>query len=332
MSVTLSVVIANYNHGHLIDHALEAILAQSRLPDEILILDDGSTDDSVSVIERFLGRSHLVRLIRHQSNMGGAAAGLRLFAEAKGEFVYAAGADDQVLPGFFENAMGLVDRNPGVGVVFGRWVAVDAEGRTVHRFDAPAWSEPTVVSPKRFAQEHLARMPAGHSLSAATIYRLAAYRDLGGLRPELGPWADTFLINALALRYGCCFVPLECAACRVNPSTFSGAFMRNLEAVDRVVESASRLMLQPPFAELFPAAYSDRWAYEFRLAIARQRLWDIQVDLRRRRALASERAAPWGPAARPIALGLDYLLRFRARRAHGKLTRKLARLGWPKAD
>ena len=47
---TLSAVIANYNHGHFLARAIEAMVTQSRPPDELLVLDDGSEDDSVAVI------------------------------------------------------------------------------------------------------------------------------------------------------------------------------------------------------------------------------------------------------------------------------------------
>ena len=54
---SLSVVLPNYNHAKLIGRALAALLAQKRAADEIIVIDDGSTDDSVAVIERIAADS-----------------------------------------------------------------------------------------------------------------------------------------------------------------------------------------------------------------------------------------------------------------------------------
>ena len=63
------VVITTYNHAHFLGDAIESVLAQARAPAEILVVDDGSTDDPGSVVARYPG----VRLIR-QANQGLAAA------------------------------------------------------------------------------------------------------------------------------------------------------------------------------------------------------------------------------------------------------------------
>ena len=58
---TLSVVMPNYNHAKFLPRALDSLLGQTRPPDEILVLDDGSTDDSRAILERVAGREPLIR-------------------------------------------------------------------------------------------------------------------------------------------------------------------------------------------------------------------------------------------------------------------------------
>src|SRR6266705_1267642 len=65
---TLSVVLPNYNHARLIPRALEALLAQDPAPDEIILVDDASTDDSLDVIASFVERHPALRVIVNPSN------------------------------------------------------------------------------------------------------------------------------------------------------------------------------------------------------------------------------------------------------------------------
>ena len=69
-STVLSVVTPNYNHGHLIGRAIEAVLSQSRCPDEYLILDDASTDNSLEIIEHYASRHPFIRVLRNKQNLG----------------------------------------------------------------------------------------------------------------------------------------------------------------------------------------------------------------------------------------------------------------------
>ena len=114
---TLSVVMTNYNHGHYLPGALEALVSQSRPAEEIIIIDDASTDDSRSVIASFAEKHPSIRAIFNEKNMGvipNANRGIRL---ATGTYVFSAAADDFILPGFFEKLMTMAERFPGVGLL-----------------------------------------------------------------------------------------------------------------------------------------------------------------------------------------------------------------------
>ena len=63
---SLSVVLPNYNHAKLIGRALAALLAQKRAADEIIVIDDGSTDDSVRVIERIAAKAPAIRILHNR--------------------------------------------------------------------------------------------------------------------------------------------------------------------------------------------------------------------------------------------------------------------------
>ena len=114
---TLSVIIANYNHGHYLPISLEAILGQSLMADEIIIVDDASTDNSVKVIEDFARQNPEIRLVRNEQNMGSMPSFLKGLNLSTGDYFLSASADDWVLPGLFEKSMKLLSGVSSSGLV-----------------------------------------------------------------------------------------------------------------------------------------------------------------------------------------------------------------------
>lgn len=92
---TLSVIIPNYNRATLIGETLDNVFAQTRPPDEVIVVDDGSTDDSVTAIEKFGSRVTLIR----QENRGPGAARNRGMAAARGELIQLMDNDDLCILG-----------------------------------------------------------------------------------------------------------------------------------------------------------------------------------------------------------------------------------------
>src|SRR6185312_4018374 len=70
-------------------------------PEEIIVVDDASTDESISIIESFLAKYPFIRLIRHEKNLGAELAVKNGLAQCRGDFILFAAADDFVLPGLF---------------------------------------------------------------------------------------------------------------------------------------------------------------------------------------------------------------------------------------
>jgi len=116
---SISVVLPNYNHAQYIAGQLSALVSQSVRPLEIIVIDDCSTDESVGVIEEFARRDSIVRLIRHERNMGVVATLNRGLKEARGEYFYGGAADDLVGPGLIECTERMIARYPEAGVYFG---------------------------------------------------------------------------------------------------------------------------------------------------------------------------------------------------------------------
>src|ERR1700693_4007863 len=132
MSPTLSVVLPNYNHGKFVGRALAALLTQERAADEIIVIDDGSTDDSVTVIERIAATAPAIRLLRNPGNIGVIPTLQRGLEAARGKYVYFAASDDWIFPGFFALALRRLEADPDSGLFCGEAMLID--GRTNRPF------------------------------------------------------------------------------------------------------------------------------------------------------------------------------------------------------
>ena len=254
---TLSVVLPNYNHAHFIGEALTAIAEQSIQPNEVVVIDDASTDDSVEVVQEFVKRRPVVRLLRNPKNSGVVSAMNRGLGMATGDYIYLAAADDKILPGFFEKSIALLQAHPRASLCSALSVLADVDLRRLGRLPAePPFPDARFIEPA----EILARLRHGESwfMGNTTIYRTEALRESGGFREELGPFADGFASRALALRHGACFIPEELAVWRRSPSGFATSTSRKPEAVEKIIAGARALMLGP-YAALFPSDYVESW-------------------------------------------------------------------------
>jgi glycosyltransferase involved in cell wall biosynthesis len=120
----ISTVIPTYNRARLLAAAIESVLAQTRPPDEILVVDDGSTDGTPAVAARF---GPLVRLLS-QPNRGPAAARNHGLREARHEWIAFLDSDDLWAPTKLEKQASLARKGGGL-IVLCDSDSIDGEGR-----------------------------------------------------------------------------------------------------------------------------------------------------------------------------------------------------------
>jgi len=126
MNPRVSIIVANYNYGHYLAEALDSIRAQSISDWEAVIVDDGSTDDSIAIAERYLKDSRF-RLIRQQ-HQGQPQTKNRGISEARGEFIAFLDADDRWLPTKLEKQLAIFRGRSNVGLVYTRRGFIDPSG------------------------------------------------------------------------------------------------------------------------------------------------------------------------------------------------------------
>jgi len=112
-SPVVSIVIPLYNKGTYIERTLNSVLAQTIQDFEVIVVDDGSTDNGANVVSEY--HNTKIRLIR-QNNQGESAARNRGVAEAHSELIAFIDADDEWRPQFLETIIRLQKKNPLAGI------------------------------------------------------------------------------------------------------------------------------------------------------------------------------------------------------------------------
>lgn len=137
----ISVIIPAYNYAHLLPRALDSVLAQWADDIELLVINDGSTDNTTQVLADYAQRYPQVQVIS-QANAGAAAArnhGIRL---AHGRYALLLDADDELLPEALASLRQTLQANPDAGLVLGAQLSVTADGRERLRLPTPASGSP----------------------------------------------------------------------------------------------------------------------------------------------------------------------------------------------
>jgi glycosyltransferase involved in cell wall biosynthesis len=267
--MSFSVVTPNFNHGKVLARAVDAVMAQEPRPAEIIIINDGSTDDSLAVIGALQTRYPAIRLINHEQNRGvlaGMNEGLRA---ASAEFVYMAAADDFALPGLFAAASAALQQHPDAAYFCGRVVLFDPQGRIlgVRPFMQPS-AGAAFVSPAA-ARAELAKSD-NWSVGAGVIYRRRRLLAAGGFDETMGAFGDGLMVRRLALESGFCFDPALVAAWEIYPESLSArsalSVAENTRLIDRAVAA-----VKATFPADIRESYADR--LERRLRFNMARLW-----------------------------------------------------------
>jgi glycosyltransferase involved in cell wall biosynthesis len=161
----VSVVIRCYQQGRFLAEAVESVRSQSRPVEEIVVVDDGCTDETADVIAALLASGPLV-VVRHASPRGPAASFNAGVSAASGELILALDADDALSPRYVElTRQAILD---GADLAYGG----------VERFGA----ETSFTDARPFDR---AELGVESFLHVSTMFRRSIFDTTGGFRPDL---------------------------------------------------------------------------------------------------------------------------------------------------
>jgi glycosyltransferase involved in cell wall biosynthesis len=184
----VSVVMSVYNGERYLCESVDSILSQTFTDLEFIIIDDGSTDETWAILNRYTD-PRLV-LLRNKSNIGLAASLNRALAIARGRYVARQDADDFSFPPRLERQVAFLDAHPSVGIVGTGRVTVSESGEATNVYHMPA-------SDDRIRAWLLRRSPFCHGTVMVRYHLLC---DAGGYRPEFWVAQDYDLWLRLAER------------------------------------------------------------------------------------------------------------------------------------
>lgn len=116
-----TIVVTTYNGSDFIKEQLESLRVQSRMPDEVLILDDGSTDNTTSIVQGFIDRNNLTswKLLKNSLNVGWKQNFIKGMGIASGDIIFPCDQDDVWHKDKIDIMAGVFEKNPKVFVLQG---------------------------------------------------------------------------------------------------------------------------------------------------------------------------------------------------------------------
>jgi glycosyltransferase involved in cell wall biosynthesis len=256
------VVLPNYNHAGLIRRAVGALRAANRLPDEILIIDDASTDQSLQVIEELAAGWSIIRVLANKDNEGAIAALSRGLQESHGKYIYFAAADDWIEPEFFASAIAMLERHPQAGLFCGETALMD--GRSGRKLGIRPPTRPS--NRAAFLDERtvadLLRTTDNWILTGSAVFRRDSVLEAGGFSAELGSFADGYLARKIALQHGFCYAPKIVATWCIFEEGLSRSTAAHPEqAIHVMAQALAHITADPVFPRWYPPLFERRWRF-----------------------------------------------------------------------
>lgn len=239
MSPLVSIIIPTFDRPQYLREAIDTALAQTYRNLEVVVFDNGTLEETLSVAQQATARAERFRFQRNQCNLGMSANFNALADAARGEFVVAIGDDDRLLPEFVARLVAVMEAP--VRVAFSNQYLIDASGRRLE--------ERTKAHARRYGRDTL---PAGVLENAdaaawqlsipmsASLLRTSDLRRLR-FREDLNTPDAEFFIRLAQEGAAFCFVPEQLMEYRVH----SGAETAGGLWTERLVECLTPYQVRP---------------------------------------------------------------------------------------
>lgn len=257
---TLSVILPNYNHAKYISDSIRSIREQSRQPEEVLIIDDGSTDDSMKVIKECVEGYPVVRIIKHEDNRGLINVLRGALENVGGDYVHFLAADDRLLPDFYEKSMRMLNKYPQSALCTSGTFIINEDGIRQNEIHLPPFRSHAFFMPPIDIKKYLQKNNLGFN-GNSTVYRRDFIQEIGGFQEELGPYCDSILALVMASKHGACFIRDCLAEWRIIEGSYSQKLMADPNRFQSTLRSVQSYLSRENIRSYFTDHFVRKWRH-----------------------------------------------------------------------
>lgn len=197
----ITAILPNYNDAHLISRALNSLIHQSEPFFEIIIVDDGSTDNSLLIIREFKQKYNYIKLVQHAEKQGVPTALNTGIEHATGDYVLLCAADDWYDQDLVKITSSAIIRFPEAGLICGDAVIYRSENSKGFTRTLPYQQKNTWITAEQF--QHLAITGyVSFNSGGGMVLKKDAVIQANMLYPETYWYNDWVLYFIIAMRHG----------------------------------------------------------------------------------------------------------------------------------
>lgn len=184
----VSCIIACYNYGVFLPEAVESVLRQSYVPDEIIIIDDCSTDDTEEVAKLIIEKNKQIVFVKNDKNLGVVSTFNKAVSVSKSDYVVFLGADNRFQSNYIELCKNILDSNSKIAIAYTDYILFGKNAKSIYssmpqQFKGKTIDEAFFYSnfPEYSSQvEILSTLKLKNFIHGSSMYRREAFEEVGG--------------------------------------------------------------------------------------------------------------------------------------------------------
>jgi glycosyltransferase involved in cell wall biosynthesis len=238
----VTVIVPNYNHSRFLEQRIDSVLAQTCQDFEVILMDDASSDDSLSIFDKYSSHPRVSAILRNESNSGIPFkqwnAGV---ARAQSEYIWLAESDDYADSRLLQTLVDLLDRHPRVGLAYCQSLAVDENGETLFSLkdwtddlDNRRWAADFVSDGREECRRYVA-LKCTVPNASAVVFRRSTYLSVGNADEDFRLSGDWMLWAKLMLASDVAFSAQTLNFFRVHRNTVRQRSRRNAVALEEAM-------------------------------------------------------------------------------------------------